>query len=605
MLKSETGNAVDVSNETQQLLLAALRPHIQEQLRLVFERYESRLVEQGVSLTSLVEVRRARRMLVDRFLQHWAARCERQHVDFQVGTAASVAYARTYLYLCSADESLRTLHEECQNELFVLMSTWTAMTGEPVQLDTCPLLPYTLAKLFFLLLPELPLTLTMREELGRAFLSRLPAFQHMVFMAATALWARAGLRVDSAPMSVTSEWSVPPLVPFPSPSTKAAALVVPAEWRESVLLIADDIARAALAGDVDDVMAQLGACRHTVLFTWLAEQLQALEDVPDGRHSLMLLAGPLLAASVMPCFADAAHPARRVLDEWMQWALGWEWTDEESLALNPVAMHCIQEAHHLSSWLVHAGEEGLSSLDAGCWLSLLDYLMALRRQTYQDSSVSVSSAKLALQALDARVEVETLLRDRGLSFGLLPSVVVDILSNEWTALLMSIHWHEGAASDAWLNAISVADELLLSVQPIMDRQSRMQVMQRVPHLLKQLRTGLESLNVDRTKYGDYLEQLEQVHLALMQNRPLQEPLVSWPETVVMPPVEEAFEVGQWFRELSGVRWRVVFSDELCTVMVDTGTAGVACCSTALLQSQLFDGDLVTMPALRGVLAPTA
>lgn len=600
-VKPDTGNTVDTTHESSQLLIAAVRPHIQEQLRLVFELYESQLREQDVSLTVLGDVRRARRVVMERFPQHWFARCEMPDASFQIGTAANAAYARTHLYLCRADDVLRALHSECWANIVELVSGWSAVTGKPSRVDTCPLSPYTLVKLFFLLLPEVPLPLHMRDGVGRAFLSRLPAFHQIIFTATTAFWTRIGLRVTE-PVSGLDPMSIPPLESHHQASAQAQTLVVPDALQRDVLLIAEEIARAALAGDADDVLAQLGACQHTALFAWLVDQLHALEGAPSGQLSLTLLVGPLLAASTDPHFADMAHPARRALDEWMQWALGWAQDDGEILSQNPVAQQCVQEAHMLSSWLVQAGEEGLPWLDPGYWLRMLDYLVSLRRQTQQTGTASVSSARLTLQVLEVRTEVEALLHDRGMSFGLLPQVVVDILTNEWTALLMSIHWHDGAASDAWLNAISTADDLLMSVQPVMDRQSRMQAMQRVPHLLRQLRAGFETLDVGRAEYGAYLERLEQVHLALMQERPLPEPLVSWPERVVMPPADDAFEVGQWLRELSGVRWRVVFSDELCTVMVDTGTAGVACCSTALLQSQLFDGVLVVMPALRGILA---
>jgi hypothetical protein len=62
--------------------------------------------------------------------------------------------------------------------------------------------------------------------------------------------------------------------------------------------------------------------------------------------------------------------------------------------------------------------------------------------------------------------------------------------------------------------------------------------------------------------------------------------------------------GQWLQEEDGTRWRVVFSDDLCTVLIDTDTTGLMCCATASLQSQFFNAALRLLPAPRPLLPLT-
>lgn len=63
--------AVDVSPA--QRVAAAVRPHLQEQLRSIFELYESRLLEWDTPLASLCNLRRARRDFIDGMAQNWVS----------------------------------------------------------------------------------------------------------------------------------------------------------------------------------------------------------------------------------------------------------------------------------------------------------------------------------------------------------------------------------------------------------------------------------------------------------------------------------------------------------------------------------------------------
>lgn len=588
--------AVDVSPA--QRVAAAVRPHLQEQLRSIFELYESRLLEWDTPLADCCNLRRARRDFIDGMAQNWVSRCESRTTEWTIGTAANATHTRTFLYLTQADLHVRQLYDERGQDIARLVTGWNAFVGDNVDAESCPVAPFFIVRLFFRFLPDLPVSLGMRDGIARIFLDQLPAMFQMILTAATTVWQR-GARVHFAAVLLPD---IPGSIEsFGRPSGTSLALVCPPQTVTRVLDLAADVADLALKGEAAAVLELLEANRQTSLMPWLAEQLQSSEWPETARRSLLLLSGPLLAASTSEYFADVAHPARRVLEEWLHWAPGWVHAPDEFNAYG-VAGQSVEETRLLAAAMVAADEDGHTLLDPGYWLHLLDYLVGLRKRSQQEGSISVTSARLAVQVLEVRAEVETLLQDRALAFAPLPEVVVDVLSEIWTALLMNIHWRDGSASDAWLSAVSVADELLSSVQPVLDRHARMQAMQRVSQLLRQLRKGFDAIQADRSVYAGYLERLERVHLALLQGNPAPEIEVDWPQPVVTPQEDEPFEVGQWLQEESDGRWRVIFSDSLCTVLTDPDSAGVVCCSTAGLHGQLFNGELTALPSPPGLLS---
>jgi hypothetical protein len=234
---------------------------------------------------------------------------------------------------------------------------------------------------------------------------------------------------------------------------------------------------------------------------------------------------------------------------------------------------------------------------------LLDYLLQLRKRLQQDISAVVASTRLSLQVVEVRVEVDALLAERA-ALEQWPPVLIDIVHGYWSALLLNIYWRDGTASDAWLNAIAVADELLASVQPGLDRQTRQHALQRVTQLLQGLRKGFDALGCDRRTVGVLLDRLERVHLALLQGKEgeqLPEGSALWPEVARLPVQDEAFEVGSWLQRADGLVLSVEFSDAWCTALRDAHNATLECCATAALQAEFYEGNLVVVPSSASLL----
>ena len=602
-LTTTKGSTADAKLSPDQQLCAVVTPHLLEQLRNVFEAYELQLVEKGEAVAICSDLRRSRRVFIDGFVRQWTMCCSGDDSGLSIGSMANASHTRTFIYFSQADTVIRSLYQEQAESIGRLSAAWTHYVGQQVDPLTCPLAPHILGRLFFLFLPELRAPMRVRHGLAQRFIQQLPLINLGLQNAAFTFLQRIGLSVNTLTPHALPEWWAP-LEQYKTPSVAAQALVAPARTLERVESIADEIARAALASDTDDVLSIVSTYRQTAVLPWLAEHLSSGMLSASACEVLSLLAGPLVVASTDEHFADAAHPVRKVLEEWMQWAPGWgasAWAD--GVIAQGVTDQCLRLARQLASQLVQSGHGESATHNPADWLELLDLLLGLRKRSQQEGSVAVASTRLSVQVLEVRAEVEAFLLNRAGPYGL-PRVAVEILSDIWVTLLMSIHWREGTASDDWLSAIAVADELLVSVQPELDRATRMHAMQRVPQLLQQLRKGFDTVNIDRQVYSAYLDRLEQVHLALIQGKPSPEESVYWPEAIVLPTRDEPFLPGQWLQEEDGARWRVIFSDDLCTVLIDTDTTGLMCCATASLQAQFFNAALRLLPAPRPLLPLT-
>jgi hypothetical protein len=582
--------AEQAGNSPQQQLFAQASIYLLDQLRTVFESCEAELLEAGEQAALCCDLRRTRRTFIDNYLNQLWLRCEDPAREWVIGGASSTGHARTLIYLTEADQAIRALYQEQAVSIGRLAAVWTQQTGIPCTVFDCPFSPHTLSRLFFLSLPDLPMPLRIRYKLAGLFVNAQPRFSQTLHQAIFNVLQRRGVLVASLVPQPLPEWWEQLEKPR-QPSVAALALVAPPRAVDRTVDLAREAAKAAVAGDLSEVQSLLASQRQTSLLPWLSERIgdESRHMPPVAREILALLSGPLLLAACEETFADSAHPARRVLDEWRHWAPGWQ----ECLGIEGVVPeYCRELSTSLSELLLQKPELLMHG-----WQELLDYLLELRKRLQQDISAVVASTRLSLQVVEVRAEVDALLAERA-ALEYWPQVVVDIVQGYWSALLLDIYWRDGTASDAWLSAIAVVDDLLASVQPGLDQQTRKNSMLRVTQLLQGLRKGFDTLGCDRRTYGALLDRLEHVHLALLKGKEgdqLPEPAVLWPEPARVPTQDDAFEVGSWLQRADGSVFSVEFSDTWCTALRDAHNATLESCATAALQAEFYEGNLVILP----------
>ncbi|CAM5541254.1 hypothetical protein SSTU70S_01160 [Stutzerimonas stutzeri] len=133
----------------------------------------------------------------------------------------------------------------------------------------------------------------------------------------------------------------------------------------------------------------------------------------------------------------------------------------------------------------------------------------LLEQRTRDAEEGRAKAEIARQAVEQALNQRLLGKT-------LPEVVVRLLQEAWSKVLLLICLKHGTQSSQWDDALMTMDELIWSVTPHADEQSREQLMQLVPNLLKSLREGLTSAAFDPFSTGEFFTQLEALHVQTLQ-----------------------------------------------------------------------------------------
>src|SRR5690606_6253727 len=133
----------------------------------------------------------------------------------------------------------------------------------------------------------------------------------------------------------------------------------------------------------------------------------------------------------------------------------------------------------------------------------------LLEQRTRDAEEGRAKAEIARQAVEQALNQRLLGKT-------LPEVVVRLLQEAWSKVLLLICLKHGTLSSQWDDALMTMDELIWSVTPHTDEQSREQLMLLVPNLLKSLREGLTSAAFDPFSTGEFFTQLEALHVQTLQ-----------------------------------------------------------------------------------------
>ncbi|WP_435606094.1 DUF1631 domain-containing protein [Pseudomonas knackmussii] len=261
--------------------------------------------------------------------------------------------------------------------------------------------------------------------------------------------------------------------------------------------------RSRVVGQVDEDVINL----VSMLFEFILDD----RSLPDSLKALIgRMQIPMLKVAVLDktFFSRGSHPARRLLNEIASAALGWaEQTDlqRDSLyqKIEQVVMRLLNDfvddpaifAELLEDFTSFSGDERRRS--------------ELLEQRTRDAEEGRARAEMARQ------EVEHVLNQR--LFGrTLPEVVVRLLQEAWSKVLLLTCLKHGIESEQWQSALATMDDLIWSVEPHEDPESRMRLLEMVPQLLKSLRDGLASAAFDPFSTGEFFSRLESLHVQAFQ-----------------------------------------------------------------------------------------
>ena len=260
--------------------------------------------------------------------------------------------------------------------------------------------------------------------------------------------------------------------------------------------------KSRVVGEIDDDVINL----VSMLFEFILDD----RTLPDSLKALIEPADPLLKVAVIDktFFSRGSHPARRLLNEIASAAMGWGDQDEaqrDSLyqKIEQIVARLLNDfvddpaifSELLADFLAFIGDERRRS--------------ELLEQRTRDAEEGRAKAEIARQ------EVEYALNQRLLG-KTLPEVVVRLLQEAWSKVLLLTCLKHGTQSEEWQAALDTMDDLVWSVTPHEDDESRARLLELVPSLLKALREGLVSAAFDPFSTGDFFTQLEALHVQTLQ-----------------------------------------------------------------------------------------
>lgn len=251
-----------------------------------------------------------------------------------------------------------------------------------------------------------------------------------------------------------------------------------------------------------------------------------LEDpnLPDSLKALIArLQIPMLKVAVLDksFFSRGSHPARRLLNEIADAAMGWgdcsgEARDSLYLRIEQVVQRLLTEfvddpaifSELLADFLAFTSDERRRS--------------ELLEQRLRDAEEGRAKTELARQRVEQVLNLALLGK-------VLPPSVVMFVRDAWSKVLLLTCLKHGDQSAEWQADVQTMEQLIWSVQRHDEADAGLRLLALVPGLLKSLRDGLSSSAFDPFATSEFFSELEALHVRVLE--PSTEPSTDAPALV--------------------------------------------------------------------------
>ena len=240
----------------------------------------------------------------------------------------------------------------------------------------------------------------------------------------------------------------------------------------------------------------------SILFDYILDD----PAIPDPMKALIgRLQIPMLKVALIDkaLFSKKAHPARRLLDACAAAAIGWSETDANQDGL-----------YALIDKLVHrivAEFEDDVSLFESSLTELNTYLDAEEVDAERRSAESTQSLRTRERIVLAKMDADDAIKQRidGLE---VRAFIRQFLFDYWRQLLIITHVEHGKDSEIWHEQLHTVDELIWSLEEKSAPQDRKALTERLPQLLKNIKRGMSTLEMEPAICSKFLSMLASVHV---------------------------------------------------------------------------------------------
>jgi len=269
------------------------------------------------------------------------------------------------------------------------------------------------------------------------------------------------------------------------------------------------------------------------------KQLQPTMKALIARLQIPILKVALLDRSF---FNKGGHPARKLLNEMARVGIGWnEPAEGKKDRLKDKIEEIVQRVLSEFDQDVSMFAELLH--DFSNFVDIEQRRGQLVEQRTKDSEKGRVASELAKIA--AQDSLNESMRGQ-----IVPDFMMELLRDGWSSVMVLHFLKEGSDGEGWLQASTLVDELLWSINPHSEeRDARTKLLKMIPSLMKRLRAGLKEVSFDDCRAKPLLKALEEAHVKSLQR--LQSEQLSSVEEV-SPPVAGLMQVEEVQSEAEAV-----------------------------------------------------
>ena len=282
---------------------------------------------------------------------------------------------------------------------------------------------------------------------------------------------------------------------------------------------------ASASGNVITRLVEAGLGKHVgtldgIIIDVVATLFDYIFDdsrIPDAMKGLIgRLQIPVLKLAMMDhgFFANRGHPARRLINALAQAGVTWDGPLGADSTLYRTAEAIVLRIQN------EFAED--AEVFAGCLQQFESYLIEQERNADARAATLTDRLKererhelarqVAVDALAPHVANEAI-----------PEVVRAFIDTTWTKVLGQavLESEEGGipekGGERWREAMATVDELVWSVLPMSDAESRQQLVRRLPGILRNVKAGMQRVSMEEAAQKAFFSELVQCHAAALKS----------------------------------------------------------------------------------------
>ena len=245
----------------------------------------------------------------------------------------------------------------------------------------------------------------------------------------------------------------------------------------------------------------------TILFDYILDD----PAIPDAMKALIgRLQIPLLKVALLDkaLFSNKTHPARRLLDRLAAAAVGWS----ELQGADDGLYNLVDKLIHR---VIDEFEDDISIFEMAL-VDLEEFLDAEHDEAERRVAESTSSLRTREQIVLAKMAVDDAINAR-IGDHEIREFIRQFLFDYWRQLLIITHVEHGVESEIWRDQLAAVDDLVWSIQDKPMPEDRKALTEKLPQLLKRIKRGMVSLEMDPDVCAKFMSMLASVHVVSVKH----------------------------------------------------------------------------------------